>query len=359
MSTTPHRPFRSGIVVPSIAVLLVMGLLLVIAPAAMATGEHGPAWDGPSYRLSSHDLPSRSLTVTHGPVQTTLTTAGSDGHQLGDLRVASLPLQAEGEEGDVGRLDASLLTTSIDEPNAGDELRMSTLIFTLGEAADQVVVMGSGLYPAAGSTIAIDSVIVRPITGGSGRFAAASGWAETEHLADDTWRHTLYFAKPGQPLLGVDRRERRERGAEGSQDPLTLTEAGIVRTLLGETEPAAAEGQTLGLWQHVVPAGESLVPHTHPGYQVARILGGSLRYEVVSGEAQVVRRDGSSESVGAGGVVTLEPGDAVIEGPDLVHFGANEGRRPVVILAATLFETGAEPATPLGSLAEPEPTAVP
>ena len=67
---------------------------------------------------------------------------------------------SDGEEGDLGRIDGSLLTTGIDQPNPGDEVRMSTLIFTLGEAADQVVVTGSGLYPAAGSTIAADSVIV-------------------------------------------------------------------------------------------------------------------------------------------------------------------------------------------------------
>lgn len=350
-SSRPTAPF-------ALALAVVVALLVALAPAAAARDQESPR-SGGSISGPMRGVSSRSLTVTHGPVVTTLTTAGSDGHQLGDLRVTSLPLGADGTEGEVGRLDASLLTTSIDQPNAGDEIRISTLIFTLGDAANQVVVTGSGLYPAAGSTIAIDSVIVRPITGGSGRFAGVSGWAESEHLADGTWRHTLNFTGFGPVMPRLERRERSQRGGvrERGEQRQQSAEAGVVRTLLGETEPSTADGQALGLWHYVIPAGESLVPHTHPGYQVARIVSGALRYEVISGDAQVVRRDGSTESVGPGGVVTLMPGDAVIENPDLVHFGANEGRRPVVILTATLFETGAEPASPVESVEPAEPVA--
>ena len=125
------------------------------------------------------------------------------------------------------------------------------------------------------------------------------------------------------------------------------TEPGIVRTLLGETEPSVAEGETLGLWHYRIPAGSTLAPHTHPGDQVARVVLGTLTYEVVSGEARVVRSDGSTETVGAGEATTLKPGDAVIEPMGMVHFGSNDGRRPVELVAATLFETGAEVATPV------------
>jgi hypothetical protein len=40
----------------------------------------------------------------------------------------------------------------------------------------------------------------------------------------------------------------------------------------------------------------------------------------------------------------LEAGDSVIEDPHVVHVGANAGRGPVEIVAASLFATGAEPA---------------
>ena len=76
---------------------------------------------------------------------------------------------------------------------------------------------GSGLYPAAGSTIAIDSIIVRPIAGGSGRFGGATGWAESEHLADDSWRHTLHsgcWARPPSAFGGGSPGRGRRAGSE-------------------------------------------------------------------------------------------------------------------------------------------------
>lgn len=356
------RPWPTVFLVLTLAVAL-----LPIAAPSVAAAER------PGERGLAHGRMARSFTVTHGPVVTTLTTPDSDGHQLGDLRVVTLPLGAVGGEGvSAGRVDASLLTTAVDTPNPGDEIRISTLVFSLGdEPADQVVVTGSGLYPAAGSTIAIDSTIVRSIVGGSGRFAGATGWAESEHLADDSWRHTLHVTSVGPARvfrLPIERPRRDDRSDRSERDarrgrpspsrPEASVEPSIVRTPLGQTEPATAEGETLGLWHYLIPAGAALPPHTHPGYQVARIVSGALAYEVVSGEATVTRRDGSSETVGAGSTVTLMPGDTVVESPGMVHFGSNAGRRPVVLISATLFETGAEPATTVAAPASPEPVAI-
>jgi len=145
---------------------------------------------------------ARVFSVTHAAVQTQLTTAGSSGHQLGDVRVlAATPIQnAAGDA--VGRLDAQLLTTTVDFPVAGDEVRMTTLNFVFGPGAanlvgtaDQLIVSGSGFYPSTEGTISVGSTLVRPITGGSGAYAGASGWAESEHLLDGSWRHTFYLLK--------------------------------------------------------------------------------------------------------------------------------------------------------------------
>ena len=108
---------------------------------------------------------------------------------------------------------------------------------------------------------------------------------------------------------------------------------------MGETEPSTTEGETLGLWHYLVPAGAALAPHTHPGDQIARIVRGTLTYEVVSGEARVVPRgwldrDGRERP----GHLTLEPGDAVIE-PAAWSTWQQCRTRPVEIVAATLFET--------------------
>jgi hypothetical protein len=142
----------------------------------------------------------RAFTVTHGPAVTMLTTAGSTGHQLGDLRVLPAMPIANATGAIVGRLDAQLVTTSVDYPTFGDEVRMSVLNFVFGEgtanfagSADQLQVSGSGYYPSTQSTIPVGEALVRPITGGSGVYAGASGWARTEHLADNTWRHTFFL----------------------------------------------------------------------------------------------------------------------------------------------------------------------
>lgn len=329
-------PYRSSHATRLVAIVAIVALaLMTLAPGALARGR---AFGGSSF------------TVTHEAVTITLANPASDGHQLGDLRVTSIPVADEAGN-EIGRLDSTLTTVGIDTPEPGDEIRISVLIFSFGDGADQLVVNGTGFYPRAGATIASDSTIVRPITGGSGAYAGTTGWAETEHLDDGTWRHTFH--------LGVARSRAMPREPHGGHSPTgpaaaspaPAADTGIVRTLLGEVDPTNAEGQTLALWHYTIPAGEALVPHVHPGFQVARIESGTLTYDVIEGEVTILRADGSVEIGTTGQVVTLEAGDTVIENPGLSHFGANNGTEPVVIHAASLFTTGEPPAIPLPSAA--------
>ena len=147
-----------------------------------ASADRGPG-DG------EHDV---VFSVFHGPTTTVLANPDSNGHQLGDLRVVSLPT-VFGSGDPAGRLDATLITTGIDVPLPDDEIRISSLIFVFGRGVDQIVVNGSGFYPAAGGTIDLDSTLIRPVTGGSGRFASMNGWAESRHFANDTWEHTFHL----------------------------------------------------------------------------------------------------------------------------------------------------------------------
>ena len=165
-------------------------------PFAGAAAEQGQG-------RSQGNGPATVFTLTHGPVATLLVTAGSSGHQLGDLRVLPATPVMDASGAVVGRLDAQLLTTSIDYPTFGDEVRMSTLNFVFGlgtnnlsGSADQILVSGSGYYPSTNSTIPVGDSLVRPITGGSGSHAGATGWAETVHLLDGTWRHTFHLLPP-------------------------------------------------------------------------------------------------------------------------------------------------------------------
>jgi len=139
-------------------------------------------------------LPAKSdevFKVYHVATSTTLTTEGSDGHQLGDFRLVSLSV-ADVDGNAIGRLDATLLTTAIDTPAPGDEIRVSELVFTL-DSGDVVIIGGSGLYPKQAGTFKVGSTLVRPIKGTSGRFAGYTGWGESEHLEDGSWIHSFNF----------------------------------------------------------------------------------------------------------------------------------------------------------------------
>ena len=282
-----------------------------------------PAWVSPVAAG-----PETVLTVTHAATTTTLTNPNSDGHQLGDLRVVSIPTRDE--SGGPGRLDSTLITTGIDTPRPGDEVRIGQLVFSFGSIDNQIYVGGTAIYPGKGSTIDVASSAIRPILGGAGKYQGATGWCETEHLPDGSWRH-IFHLTGGMAAL--------ESPSNPPAEP-----SGVIRSDLGNALPTTAPGQTLGLWHYSIPAGSKLPPHRHPGWQVARITAGQLQYTVISGEASVLRSDGRKEQIGAGAVTVLNAGDSVIENPSLDHFGINLGPATVEIYTASIFESGLPPA---------------
>lgn len=134
-----------------------------------------------------------------------------------------------------------------------------------------------------------------------------------------------------------------------AQDAATPTVAPVVREVLGDGEPVAAPGQSLELVRFTIAPGTTLPAHTHPGMQVAWLEAGELEYTVITGEAPITRAGaapgtpGPNETLGAGQTTTFLPGDSWVEPGGVVHFGRNAGTEPVVILVASLFETGAPP----------------
>lgn len=388
----PHIPSPralAGLVLSVLLAALLVGPSLAQGPDASPSADAGwGARDHDDARVLHGPRGPREphgprvvlgMQVLHGPVSITIADPTSDGHRPGDLRVTSVATtDAAGRP--LGRLDATLITTAVDVPGPGDEIRISTLVFSFDEEGhSQVVVGGTAIYPAQGATLAAGAVTTRPIQGGSGRFAGASGWAVSEHLADGTWRHTLHLepARPGMrhgiggPGFGpagplhevrealrqrvVERLRARARAALEGSDEAAGSEPGIVRTALGLARPGSAPGQDLGLWQYTIPAGSTLEPHRHPGWQIARIARGELAYTIISGEAEVLSADGASRMIGLG-THTLRAGDSVIEHPDLEHYGANLTDADVEILAATLYPEGAPLAIPVPT-AEPSPGA--
>jgi quercetin dioxygenase-like cupin family protein len=187
-------------------------LLTLVALVALTLTIALPATAHPGHDRAA-PAAGTSFAVYHGPVDASLVTAGSDGHQLGDLRTASVPVtDANGEA--IGQLDATLTTTSLDLPAAGDEHRLGVLVFSFGDDRDhQLTVHGVAHYPAQGATIETGDTQVRPVVGGSGRFAGATGEAVTSHLDDDTWVHAFYLGR-ARADHGRAHRERAARWAE-------------------------------------------------------------------------------------------------------------------------------------------------
>jgi len=124
----------------------------------------------------------------------------------------------------------------------------------------------------------------------------------------------------------------------------------IVRQVLESGEPEPAAGQDLELTRVIIPAGESIAPHTHPGLQLAIITEGTLTYTVIDGEVTVHHDSGTdgqtSETVTSGGTVDLVPGSSVMEVPGMVHEARNDGDQSVVIYLASLFPQGEPPSSP-------------
>ena len=130
--------------------------------------------------------------------------------------------------------------------------------------------------------------------------------------------------------------------AGGARQASPAAGPGVVREVLGQGLPAAAPGQALALVRYTIPPATTLPPHVHPGVQVAHIVSGRLTYTVLTSEVPVTRAAGAGqpgrlETIGAGEVTMLGPGDAVVEYPGVAHFGRNDGTEPVVILASTLL----------------------
>lgn len=143
--------------------------------------------------------------------------------------------------------------------------------------------------------------------------------------------------------------------ADGDATPAATPSAKVVREVLNEGDPASAPGEVLQLVQYTIPGTIALPAHTHPGMQVNVVVSGTLTFTVVEGEAQIIRADGTEETLSSGETTDLLPGDAITEPEGMIHFGENRGTEPIVLMTASLFEADEPPST----VAEASPAATP
>jgi hypothetical protein len=136
----------------------------------------------------ANQRPLTTVTVTHAVVTPTSTI----GAGIGTVRTFFIPIDVDGVSADNQYLSGTLTTLS-DSVNGDEELRSANLVFVFGDEANQLVVGGISLYPPAGSTIAVGAETVRPVVGGSGVYAGATGEVVSTNLGDEGWSHVFHI----------------------------------------------------------------------------------------------------------------------------------------------------------------------
>jgi quercetin dioxygenase-like cupin family protein len=126
--------------------------------------------------------------------------------------------------------------------------------------------------------------------------------------------------------------------------PEAATPAAITSEVLGRATPVTVENPELSLGRVTVMPGAVLPVHYHPGTQIGVVVQGELTYSVFTGEIEWHRGVGPAGEpymIGPGETVVVRPGDALVESPESIHQGRNDGVVPLVIYLSTLFPTDA------------------
>jgi hypothetical protein len=134
----------------------------------------------------------RVVSVSHGPVKLVYTDLGPAGPSVGDSYSANVP--AKGPGGSAARVVGTLTTVAENVPAKGKEIRTTKLIFIFASPDDQIEIGGASTYSATAPTRPKASTTIRPIVGGSGRYAGATGWAESIHSANGNWVHRFHLS---------------------------------------------------------------------------------------------------------------------------------------------------------------------
>ena len=140
---------------------------------------------------ASGDSTDRTVTVTHGPVDLVYTDLGAKGPSVGDSYSANV--LAKGPGPSLVRVVGTLTTVAEDTPIKGKEIRTTELVFIFSNPDDQIEIGGASTYSKTAPTRPKASKTIRPIVGGSGTYAGASGWAVSVHYKNGNWSHTFHL----------------------------------------------------------------------------------------------------------------------------------------------------------------------
>ena len=141
---------------------------------------------------SAHAATDREVVRVYHEAVVPIATSGSG---IGTVRTFFIPIAVDGKAAR-GQYLTGTLTTLAENVTDGQELRASNLTFVFGDEADQLVVGGISLYPAAGATLAPGTKTVRPVLGGSGKYDGARGQVVSRNYGAQGWTHIFRIVLP-------------------------------------------------------------------------------------------------------------------------------------------------------------------
>jgi hypothetical protein len=138
---------------------------------------------------------STTLTFDSPTINVAVTDESPKGASARDVRAFVSPLIDE-SGAEVGRLDGMVVVTDVGKRDGGEdvEYRAGTIQFTLDEGN----IVASGIYVApVGKVVPASTGVERPIVGGTGKYAGASGVLTQTALEGDAYRNVLKFETDG------------------------------------------------------------------------------------------------------------------------------------------------------------------
>ncbi|MEH1890307.1 MAG: cupin domain-containing protein [Nostoc sp.] len=118
--------------------------------------------------------------------------------------------------------------------------------------------------------------------------------------------------------------------------PNTYTKS-VNREVLASGYPTQDQKQIIELVRYTIAPRTKLPTHTHPGMQIGQVEAGTLTFTVLEGKAKVTKANGTELILQKGKTIQLTVGDSLVEYPGIVHYGENQTNKPIILLAASLF----------------------
>lgn len=134
-----------------------------------------------------------TITVTHPATEPpTFIDNGAPGESAGDVRI--FHFNGTDDDGGTVRTDWIMTTTGVSTLEDNVDSRVALGVFSFDDGPeDQILLQGVAFYPNSDATLKTSSSTIRAIVGGTGAFAGASGWVDSIHLDDGTWRHVFHI----------------------------------------------------------------------------------------------------------------------------------------------------------------------